>query len=1131
MNQKSHYNILFILLIALLAIPVRAFGFSTGVYASSSVLSSGRWVKISVEETGPHFIPSSTLRSWGFSNPENVRIYGYGGQRISDHLTQSLYVDDLPAVRCELTSGGIVFYAEGPVTWKHEGGDIFTHSLNPYSTLGYYFLTDSRPGADVSLPLEGSGQAQGEPATAFTERLFHELDQTAPAESGHQLVGEDFRFTPNRTFSFQLPDRVEGSDVWMQCEFYGKSVSSPIRLSFTANGQTLPAGTKDAVSGSNNDNWGDTCRLRKRFTINGNTFALGIGISVSGALRLANLDKLDITYTRSLTLPANGKLVFTSDSRSLKLTGTSAETRVWDVTDPLRPTAMRTGTDGNASVWTNDYNGLRTYCAWTSTAGLPQPRLVRETENQDIHAAEVPDMVIISPSTLLPYSNRIAAIHTAAPDNMKVLVVTDEQVYNEFGSGCADVNAMRRMLKMFYDRGNADPSGGTLKYVLLMGGATHDHRRLTSAMSSGSAITLPIWQTELCNNESFSYCSDDVLTFLDDNSGLNPATAKSAIAVGRIPARSADAAEVYVRRLEKYVSAPPQGEWRSRLMMFADDGNNGDHMEQTKTMEANMLASETGRGFTYNKVFIDAYSLTNGTSKEASDRVFSLLNDGVIIWAYIGHGAINYLSGDGIFTPASLNSLYLRQAPFFYAATCSFAQFDGSATCGMESLLLSDNGGIIGGLSAVRPVYISRNGVLSANFGLVALTRDTDGRMIPMGEVVRQAKNLTNKSVSDDNIRRYIYFGDPALRLATPANTVRLLSVDGVEVSDESQPELKALGRPVVKGEICDSEGRRISGFNGWLSLTLFDAERSLISEGRGGDDGKQVAFDEMGERLYAGRTAVTDGTFEITIPMPSEVSENYRPATVSLFAAADDGTEASGVSRNLYVYGFADDAPADDTPPVIESLYLDHESFRPADVVGPTPVLIARVSDDVALNMSNLGVGHQMSVRIDDEMNLTDVSNGYTPDIDGSPSGTIFYQLPELSAGNHTATLKVWDTAGNPSSATIDFFVDPNLAPKIFDIYTDANPASVQANFYVVHNRPEATLTVRIEIYDLSGRLVWDSETTGKSDMYASTPVTWNLTDRAGSKVTRGIYLYKTTVSTGGKSSTMTKRIAVAPR
>ncbi|WP_438589892.1 hypothetical protein [Duncaniella muris] len=57
---------------------------------------------------------------------------------------------------------------------------------------------------------------------------------------------------------------------------------------------------------------------------------------------------------------------------------------------------MRATADGKTSGWTNDYNGLRTYCAWTSTSSLPQPRLVRHLDNQDIHAAETPDMIIIS---------------------------------------------------------------------------------------------------------------------------------------------------------------------------------------------------------------------------------------------------------------------------------------------------------------------------------------------------------------------------------------------------------------------------------------------------------------------------------------------------------------------------------------------------------------------------------------------------------------------------------------------------------------------------------------------------------------------------------------------------------------
>ena len=139
-------------------------------------------------------------------------------------------------------------------------------------------------------------------------------------------------------------------------------------------------------------------------------------------------------------------------------------------------------------------------------------------------------------------------------------------------------------------------------------------------------------------------------------------------------------------------------------------------------------------------------------------------------------------------------------------------------------------------------------------------------------------------------------------------------------------------------------------------------------------------------------------------------------------------------------------------------------------------------------------------------------------------------HQLPELSAGNHTATLKVWDTGGNSTSASIDFFVNPDIAPKIFDIYSDANPATTEANFYVNHNRPDATLNVKIEVFDYSGTLVWTSETEGRADMYASAPVTWNLTSNSGSRVGRGIYLYRATVSSGGQSSSLTKRIAVAP-
>ena len=67
--------------------------FDTSVYSESSVLSSGRWVRVQVTENGMHRITPSDLRSWGFSNMDNIRVFGYGGAPISDVLSIGNYID------------------------------------------------------------------------------------------------------------------------------------------------------------------------------------------------------------------------------------------------------------------------------------------------------------------------------------------------------------------------------------------------------------------------------------------------------------------------------------------------------------------------------------------------------------------------------------------------------------------------------------------------------------------------------------------------------------------------------------------------------------------------------------------------------------------------------------------------------------------------------------------------------------------------------------------------------------------------------------------------------------------------------------------------------------------------------
>ena len=74
-----------------------------------------------------------------------------------------------------------------------------------------------------------------------------------------------------------------------------------------------------------------------------------------------------------------------------------------------------------------------------------------------------------------------------------------------------------------------------------------------------------------------------------------------------------------------------------------------------------------------------------------------------------------------------------------------------------------------------------------------------------------------------------------------------------------------------------------------------------------------------------------------------------------------------------------------------------------------------------------------------------------------------------------------MWDVYNNVSEKTIYFNVVKGLAPEIADVYCTGNPASVETSFYVKHNRPDAVVTVTIEVYDLMGRMVWSSKQAGR--------------------------------------------------
>lgn len=1109
------------------AAPVGCHAFDLNVYADTSALASGRWVKISTDpEGGIHFVSYRDLRKWGFSSPERVSVAGYGTLTDTDVLSQNSYIDDLPQIASLHADGGIYFYAS-PAARIAKGSDGRLSSVaNPYVMRPCYFLTDSR--TPVAPEEEGLPVASSQPQTEFTALARHETDAISYGQSGRGLVGEDFRINPSRMFRIELPGHVPGTEAWVRVRFASRT-SAQSALVLTERGERLDAdGALPAVSGNN---YGSLTDVEASVTPSDGRVDLGITFVGMGTIYSANLDFIEVNYSRKIRIGSE-PVAFTASRPSVSIEGAKASTRIWDVTDPRRPVALTVASADGATVWTSPFMGERRYVAWNAGEGIPAPVFEGPVLSQNLHdGSQRPEMVIIAPHEMLAAARRVAALHELT-DSMATLVVDQQQIFNEFSSGTAHPTAFRHFLKMLYDRGKE--SGRPLRYALMMGRGSFDNRRLTSSVAALRQPLMPIWQSAESMSELGSYTTDDYLAQLEDNAGLRPDSDPYSIAVGRITARSAAEASAYVDKLERYMLSTPHGAWASRAAMLADDGDNASHMRQSEEQIGAFMSTSPGDAMLYERIYLDAYPLTGGVCREVRSRLHRMIDDGILWWNYIGHANKYYLTGQGVMTLNDITSLRNRRWPVFFGATCYFMQWDGIDQSGAEKLLFNSRGGVIAAITATRPVFISENAKLSKAIGLEALTLDDDGKPTPVGESLRRAKNrlASPGGESNSNKLRYALLGDPAMRPSFAPGKVEILEVDGRKIDATEDDDIVIMARSQVSmsGEVTDARGRRDEAFNGHVSLTLYDAERSVTTLGRDidGSAGRRFTYEDHGAKLFEGADTVINGRWNMTVSMPSEIADNYRQATITL-TAAGNGSGAAGCERRLYVYGTDDSQPTDTVAPLIESIYLNHPDFTDGGLVDPSPMLIAEISDNVGINLSTAGIGRTMTLRIDGRDVFNDVASYYSPATGRQAAGTISYPLSGLAEGRHTLELRVYDTSGNEAAATLTFVVDSQLAPEIFDIYTDVNPASTQANFYISHNRPDAMLGITVSVYSMSGMLVWSATVNDRSDMFTSAPVTWNLTDRSGRRVPRGIYIYRAEIVSGAsRAVSPARRLAV---
>lgn len=1110
----------------------------SGRYASSSVLSSGLWVKIDVPATGLQTLSRQTLKNFGFSDPKKVYVYGYGGRQISEALTTSL-PDDLPPVPIvRKDDGSISFYATDNIspTASASSGMAYGHTINPYSDTSCYFLSDAEPSSETRVI--DMSDCDGLPVSGtFICQLVHEKDILQCATSGRDYLGEDFRLNKSQAFSFDLPDNASG-DAKIRVRFGANTSGASSSFIISANGKRLPATSQDKIAAvTASDQYYSVATSTKQADGVGESLSVGIEYSPAGTVNTARLDWIEVEYERALILPAGGLrfLVNPSSAVAYSISGASENTVVWDVTDPWDIKEVNGKYDSaqkTLSIAVRD-KGLREFFAFEPTvSGATVPGRFK-VANQDIHALPVPDMVIITPDAFAVAAERIANLHRTH-DGMTVHVLSPEKIYNEFSSGNADISAFRKLLKMWYDRSQDNPEGRKLGYCLLMGRPTYDQKgKNPETIKAGYPRTL-IWQSPGGLTETSSYCTDDFIAMLEDETRQRSMSArKILVGVGRYTVTSATEAEIVADKLEAYMTDPIYGAWRNNVMVIADDGDNAAHFNQSQKAIENMKANGAGEHYAYERVYLDAFERKQSgaglTFPDAKDRMLmKWQKEGTALISYIGHANPKEWTHEKLLTWNDINGMSNQYLPVLYAATCSYGKWDAEDISGAELMLSNPAGGAIAVITPSRTVLISQNEHISCSIAAEMFRRDADGKGQRLGDILRLGKNRT--SSPDENMLRYHLLGDPALRMPVSDHTAVVDSIAGMPLAANvaDAPTIEARSSVRISGRILDNNGNT-ADFNGPIQFTLFDAEKSVTTHGWG-DRGVVSVYQDRSGKLATGSTMVNHGEWAATILMPSEIANNYSPALISLYAYDPDlKTEANGSTDRLFVFGYDSSSSDDEDGPVIERFSVGAASASLQATVHSNPVAIASFSDESGINISDAAPGHKMRLVLDNDKTFDDVSHYYSPDPYDQTKGIIAYPLMDLLPGNHSLTLTVWDNANNSSSETVDFTVGLNMRPELTEIATVYNRQNDQLTLRVSSDRALCTLECSFECFSLAGELLWSLDRKAYSGSDSSFSYVWDLNDSNGRRLPRGIYILRTSVtSDDGLTTSQSKKIAI---
>lgn len=1135
-------------------------------YPANSKLAQGDWYRFLVDKDGVYELTYSFLQQMGvdMSNlaSDDINIYGnHEGLlpftntpgRPTDLLQNAILVEDGGDGRFD-PGDRILFYASGPQRWETgPDGKLFEHVKNIYSDSASYFVGIRTDAPKRIAPAQLSDGPATDQVTAFDDRQVINKDAINILKSGRVMFSDLFDNVTTYNYSFNLPNPHAGDSTWLRVNLLGRSISGA--SSFTIHAGGVQANIPIGVVGTHETAEFGRYESRLIGIPNGSsTLSVSVSYNKSDPITsIGYMDFLEVNARRDLRM-AGDQMAF-RDLRSVGagrigefiLNQAAAVTHIWEITDPTDVREVSAPLSGVERSFMLATDSLREFIAFKNS-GFLQPRSMGHVPNQDLHATPLPtDLVIVVPNEFRSEADRLA--QRRMEEGLTVAVVTTQQVYNEFSSGQRDATAIKRYMKMLYDKAAGDPLLMP-RYLLLFGDGSYNNL----SRGPNSQNWIPTYQSLNSWKLIDSYTSDDYFVILRDGRG-EAINDPIDMGVGRLPVSSLQQAREVVDKLLNYdrldlLDAPGNTcdaggdggatDWRTSILFCSDDQDGAGfegHVHMSNSDKLAKRVENESPWLNLNKIYLDAYvqySTPGGqrypdAALELKDRV----QKGTLLVNYVGHGGeVGWAHERFLDNTTILGWSNLDRLPLFMTATCEFSRWDDPArTSAGEYVLLNPGGGGIGLMTTTRIAYSSQNQMLSNCFyDVVFLTTDEEGRPQRMGDVYRRTKVAATPASNNatPNHRNFSLLGDPSMRLAMPENKVVITSI--TDTLGNPVDTVKALGTVRVTGTVNGPDGEILHDFNGTAIPTFYDKKvpvTTLMNDPS--STSTPFQFNLRKNIIYRGRATVTNGHFQFTFVVPKDIDYRVDSGRVSVYAESLLAN-AAGFSNDPLVGASDDNATPDDEGPHIE-LYMNDESFVNGGTTNETPLLLAKLYDESGINTLGNSIGHDLAAVIDaNTQNAIVLNDWYEADKDTYKSGQVRYKLSSLSEGRHTLDLKAWDVHNNSSTRSLEFVVAPSADLALEHVLNYPNPFTTHTEFYFEHNRPCITLDCQVQVFTISGRLVKTLNRRLQCDGFRSEPLAWNGLDDNGDRIGRGVYIYRLSITTptGEKAEKLEKLVVL---